>query len=66
MKKKPNWETLNFDNISDWCQEFLCYSFVEDDLSDVGVHCKEIEDRINIILIMLKKELDKMELVDDD
>lgn len=47
----------------DWCQEFLCYAYVEDDLSDVGITCKEVEDRINTALIELKRELDKMEMI---
>ena len=37
MSKKPNWETLNFDNISDWGQEFMCYAYVEDELSDIVI-----------------------------
>lgn len=48
----------------DWCQEFMCYAYVEDDLADVGIHCKEIEEGINTSLMMLKRELDKMELIE--
>ena len=42
MSKKPNWETVNFDNIMDWSKEYMCYAYVEDNLSDVGIHCKEV------------------------
>ena len=66
MSKKPNWETVNFDHIMDWCQEFMCYAYVEDELSDIGIHCKEVEEGINTALLMLKSELDKMEVVDDE
>ena len=65
MTVKPDWETVNFDAISDWCYEFMCYAFVEDELSDVGIHCKEVEDGVNTALLMLKKELDKMELKEE-
>ena len=63
MTDKPDWSSLNFDVLMDWCQEFLCYAYVEDDLSDVGITCKEVEDRINTALIELKRELDKMEMI---
>ena len=65
MTVKPDWETVNFDAIADWCYEFMCYAFVEDELSDVGIHCKEVEDGVNTALLMLKKELDKMELKEE-
>jgi hypothetical protein len=39
---------------------------VEDDLTDVGIHCKEVKEGINTALLMLKNELDKMELIDDE
>ena len=63
MTEKPNWESLNFDSISDWCEEFLHYAYVEDDLADVGIHCKEIDTAINDALMALKNELDKMKMV---
>jgi hypothetical protein len=66
MSNKPNWETVNFDHIMEWCQEFMCYAYVEDELSDIGIHCKEVEEGINTALLMLKSELDKMELIDDE
>lgn len=64
MTAKPDWSSLNFDNIYDWCQEFMCYAFVEDELSDKGIRCKEVEKGINTALLMLKSELDKMRLIE--
>lgn len=65
MAEKPNWESLNFDSICAWCEEFLHYAYVEDDLTGVGIHCEEIDTAINDALMGLKKELDKMKMVEE-
>ena len=65
QKVRPDWNTLNFEIIQEWCEQFSKYYEVQDELADVGKHCELIDDMINMALLQLKKELDKMELIEE-
>lgn len=58
---KPDWNKLNFDAILDECEELAHYLYVYDDLIDIGIECREINDNINRSLIHLKELLGEVE-----